>query len=1438
VKPGNKLARNAKWQTVELWTEAFIRYYEEGHMQDLPMRKQRGLMEDCIEEDMLLELRGAFARGLPPWDPDDEANSMIGIIKKRFLQKRPLQLRRTEYLGIHQKPNEDHDEFNRRVRVAHSHAEFDQTTPEDVMVVLAIRGNADEKLRTKYLDDPQRPLTMDRVEEIALQFMTTQEAAKGVSRSLTEATVALAQATDTRPGARTMADFRRQYRGRCWKCGRDLHAEGEACKAKGVTCHKCGKTDHFANMCIGDVIKSPEDRSRPPSRGPSRGSSRQPSRERSKSREARVRAVNVAVYRSEDSRLTDTPRITVAFLTDEGSRFVCDDVVPDTGATRTILSEALIREHNVKVYDDEEITIFDAQGKPMNYVGSVDLDLESQGSPKIRVKALVTNGLREGALLSWTDMQKMGIISEDFPAPQESVRVVTSEPARAKDADPQTKYDASEGPSRANDADPQAKYGTNEGSAPTTESKYEKKPESGSCSEGSAPATESPQPDSKGGVLSQSDREYLDSIEKIMADYEDVLVDDMGNTSGTLKGDPMKIEFKKGIDIKPKRISVARPVPLHYEKRARALVNELLKAGVIRRVTEPTDWISPAMFVEKSGGALRLVTDYKSLNEFIQRPIHLFPSAEQIMKNIKPTSKIYCKLDAINSYYQVRLDSPSQLLTCFLLPWGRFCYTVAPMGLAPSSDEFCRRSDEVILGLDYAQKIVDDVLLESHDLPSLLRRIRCVLTRAREHGLRISRKKLEIGENIKFAGYMIGPNGVSPDPDKIKAIREFPTPKSVTDVRSFLGLANQLGSFMPDLAQITVEMRKLLKKGVGFNWLEDHQNAFERAKKILCSEMLIKTFDPQLPTEILTDASRLFGMGFALIQREQGSNAIRLITCGSCSLTPTQQNYSTTELEMLAVCYGIAKCSFYLKGIHHYVVVTDHKPLIGCFAKDLNDIENKRLQRMRERLISYNFTVIWQEGKSHLIADALSRAPVFPGEPEEEEQVQANVVMCRRVSEDPALQAIFDAAEECDEYKNAIQAFNEGQPPPHWIGKLWTEISLFQDTLLVRDDNRIVVPRPVRPEITRRLHAPHTGLNKTLANAKQLYWWPGMRNEITQYVQSCEVCQCMQASQQKEPMAEEDVGRWPMDQVGIDLFKVGRDDYIVMIDRFSGYPWTAQLKGVDTKHVTDALDNWFLEVGYAQTAISDGGPQFRGPFDEYCKEKSIKHVTTSPYFSSANGLAESGVKNMKRLIQKCSRENQNFRQALLEWRNTPNDTGYSPAQAFFGRRQRGILPAITQAESIMAEFREARLAQKAARKETYDKRALALPILRVGQRVRVQNPATGEWPATGEVQEMCESGRSYIVLIEDGPLVRRNRRMLRPVPGATASEPTENDEAAESEAEPDTSMQGEEPTSDVEEPTEHIPLRRSERQKPWEEESTSNLRRSGRSKLRVTFADQ
>ena len=839
-----------------------------------------------------------------------------------------------------------------------------------------------------------------------------------------------------------------------------------------------------------------------------------------------------------------------------------------------------------------------------------------------------------------------------------------------------------------------------------------------------------------------------------------------------MKTEPANIELKEGAI--PFRVSVARQIPLRFTEPAEKAIQELLRKGVIVQCNEPTEWCSPAFFVVKPDGkSVRMVTDYTKLNKYVNRPVHPFPSVSDILQSIPASANYFAKFDAVNGYFQIPLTDKASKLTTFLLPSGRYRYLRTPQGLNASSDEWCRRSDAVIDGLLYARKIVDDILIWASSLEELKDRIRIIASRCESLNIVLSKKKFAIGQSMPFAGYIVTNKGVRPDPTRIQALRKFPTPTDVTGVKSFLGMANQLSMFIPDFTQITKSIRELLGKGKTFQWLPEHAFEFENAKRVLSESMLNRHFDPEKHVYLLTDASRHHGLGFALCQYD-GEQPV-IVTCGSKSLTPTQQRYATVELECLGIVWAMHKCAFYLRGLPNFTVVTDHRPLEGVFKKTMFDQANPRLRRMMEKLTAFTFEVKWVAGKTHRIADALSRAPVFP--PDEDIDLQIDTALtCLLATSDPALSIVKQHID--SDYRQFAKDVTSGS----MISKMSPFYATMKDRLSVQDDivlldaKRIVLPKDCIRPILKRLHEGHPGQEKSLRLASSLFYWPGFTNDVKTFVSSCSECFRKLPSQKQNPCITEPPSAAfgaPMAHVGVDLFDVAGKSHLVCVDKWSGYPMYQQLRSTTTSSIINVLTTWFNLLGWPKSLRSDGGPQFLSEFKTWCQINNIDHETSSPYNPKANGLAESAVKNVKHLLLKCKSTGEDPGKSLYLWRNIPRADGYSPAQLLFGRRQFTSLPAMPCA----FDFYDIKAAQ-ASRDKVFnshlvhhDQNTGFLPDFLPGDSVVIQDSKSGDWNQRGVIISARRSGQSYDVRA-DGRTFIRSRRFLRKDPNPVVAATT------------------------------------------------------------------
>ena len=296
--------------------------------------------------------------------------------------------------------------------------------------------------------------------------------------------------------------------------------------------------------------------------------------------------------------------------------------------------------------------------------------------------------------------------------------------------------------------------------------------------------------------------------------------------------------------------------------------------------------------------------------------MHPFPSVSDIVQSIPGSSTCFAKLDATHEYFQIPLDEEASRLTTFLLPSGRCRYLRAPMGLSSSSVEWCRHSDCVVEGFPWCKNIVDNILIWAPNPADFEEHLGSVVQRCERLHVTLFRSKFQIATSLNFAGCVVSSDGVRPDPSRISSLADFPVPHDQTGVRSFLGLCNQLAFFIPDYQHHIVSLRQLTGKGRPILLLPEYQVEFDKLKNIITSDLIVRHFDSTLEALLLTDASRLFGLGYALGHVEtdsSGKKVFKVVRCGSKGLTPTQQRYSTIKLECLAIIWAIQKCSFFLR---------------------------------------------------------------------------------------------------------------------------------------------------------------------------------------------------------------------------------------------------------------------------------------------------------------------------------------------------------------------------------------------------------------------------------------------------------------------------------------------------------------------------------------------
>ena len=244
------------------------------------------------------------------------------------------------------------------------------------------------------------------------------------------------------------------------------------------------------------------------------------------------------------------------------------------------------------------------------------------------------------------------------------------------------------------------------------------------------------------------------------------------------------------------------------------------------------------------------------------------------------------------------------------------------------------------------------------------------------------------------------------------------------------------------------------------------------------------------------------------------------------------------------------------------------------------------------------------------------------------------------------------------EYKH-FEDIPEERPPGKQFWPLyrraWGILSIHPTGLAVYNNERIVVPKPARDSIICQIHKSHPGISKSKWRFRRDYWWPKYAKDIESHVKQCDQCIRYQPSQQTEPIINQNVATHLMEIIGLDLFHSAGYNHLVMVNQFSGFPLVQRLSSISTSSVIRSMAFYFNLLGNPRLVIQDNGSQLSSKdFSTFLKKRGIKPLPSSAYYPQGNGLAEAALKNIKRLLEQCGNNWEEFNNCLLHWRDTPN----------------------------------------------------------------------------------------------------------------------------------------------------------------------------------------
>ena len=445
-------------------------------------------------------------------------------------------------------------------------------------------------------------------------------------------------------------------------------------------------------------------------------------------------------------------------------------------------------------------------------------------------------------------------------------------------------------------------------------------------------------------------------------------------------------------------------------------VKDLLAQGFIRPSASP--YGAPILFVPKKDGRWRMCIDYRALNKQTIKDQFPLPRIDSLLERLGRAT-VFTKLDLASGYHQIAMEETSVQKTAFRTNFGHFEFLVMPFGLCNAPGTFQRLMNKVFAGNlnKFIAVYLDDILIFSQNLDEHWEHLRWALVQLREAKLYGRLHKCEfLKDQVEYLGFEVSPRGVQASPGKVRAIIDWPRPKGVHDVRSFLGLASYYRRFVRGFSEIARPLTKLTRAGVEWEWSTSQHQAFNRLKLALTTAPVLKLPDFDRQFVVTTDASDA-AVG-AILEQDFG-NGLQPVAFASRKLNGAEMRYSAYERELLGIVWALAQWKHYCRGPHSVVIQTDHAPLRHLPNQAS---VNSRVWKWISILQGYNLEIRHIPGKRNP-ADTLSRQDKKDalGRKSAVHDANADLVKELRVPSDADDSAIQEALRKLFNAQNQVQ---------------------------------------------------------------------------------------------------------------------------------------------------------------------------------------------------------------------------------------------------------------------------------------------------------------------------------------------------------------------------------------------------------------------------------
>ena len=787
------------------------------------------------------------------------------------------------------------------------------------------------------------------------------------------------------------------------------------------------------------------------------------------------------------------------------------------------------------------------------------------------------------------------------------------------------------------------------------------------------------------------------------------------------------------------------PIPQAHEEAIHEHIRELLAKRVIEECSSPYN--TPIFAVAKKSGGLRVVQDFREINRASFEDKYSIRDVRDCIDAIgKSNSDVFSTLDLASGFWQQHLEPESRAMTAFTVPSlnKQFQWCCTAMGLQGAPASFSRLTAKVFAGDERSLTYIDDVLGHTRGHDAHLAWLEHAFQRLRRYGLKLNAKKCVFGaKEVTYLGFNVSAHGVSPEKDKVAAIKQLRPPRTVKEVKEFVGFCNYFRSMVPHFHQRAAPLFDLTK--AASSWSRGAlppkaHAAFLDLQASLGSAPVVSypDFNKEfvLAVDAATGSPEVRGGLGAVLTQPNGDGTDSIVAYWSRGLRDHETRYTPYNLEMAAIVGAVDHFHTYLYG-RRFTVVTDHKPLVGAAVK-----QEKTFSRLNEKLQMYDCEVVYRKAEQNKGPDFLSRnassveaVSGWLGEQTKHEPLQdlANFISSGTVAEDKA-------------------EFIRHYGPKSFIkdDTLWYFAPVPRNSGLPPEPVAWVPLHKV-DEIIARHHgtalAGHWAVQHTLRAIAAKYFWPTMARDIAAFIAACTACQMADKRTPRAPLQPWEAPSGPFQRVHIDLYgplvSLGSKKYVaVLTDAFSKWVEVEAIPDKGAQTVAELVyAKWVCRFGAMRKLVSDGGKEFANAILARLLELlEVDKVVNSPYHPEANGQVERFNRDMGGYLARMSSDTADWEAflpslALAHNAAVNRSTNHSPFFLLFGRQPR--LPGdmekpFTSSESTPHElFRRLQAAHqwvmrnneaaRASYKAYYDKKA-AKPSFTVGDQILVHFP--------------------------------------------------------------------------------------------------------------------